>query len=266
MAQIIDEAQQSDAGRPCSLRTEQLRGAGRSIANGFSKLIGGQELSISPERWFWGPTPHPGGDAGRRRAGHQRDADLHLPLRRHARAHDLDADAVGGHGLGAQRSAAGGDATSASAGSMLLALALLGIYVGMLRATNTWDWITFMVLSRRRAGVRLVAGARSRSTRTFWSSVSRGARCSNLAWYVGGFLIVSFARRRCLIRCGSRRSIAASRPGRTAKRRCGHISTFTGCSCSWWSRCWSGIPRAGCAASTCARCAGHGRRCSLSSS
>ena len=73
----------------------------------------------------------------------------------------------------------------------MFAVALLGIYVGMLRATNTWDWITFILLS----GVGLVFAwwleqMGRNAERSFWRRFTRRSLLE-LAVYAGVFLAAS---------------------------------------------------------------------------
>jgi YYY domain-containing protein len=77
-------------------------------------------------------------------------------------------------------------------GILALTIAVIGLYVGMLRATNTWDWITFMVL----AGVGLLfawwlAQVERYPERSFFARFTRRSLLE-LVGYVGGFVVFSF--------------------------------------------------------------------------
>ncbi len=70
----------------------------------------------------------------------------------------------------------------------LLAIMLGAIAVGMLRATNTWDWITYMVF-----GVVGLGYTWAMRTRAFkWTLLSRRALIDGVV-SVGGFVLITFA-------------------------------------------------------------------------
>ncbi|MFN8447242.1 MAG: DUF2298 domain-containing protein [Anaerolineae bacterium] len=160
-----------------------------SLANGVTKLVGGQEVYISPERWFWAPTrvlaETPGVEGS---AINEMPiftyiyGDLHahmisMPMQLAVVALVLNEILMAG-------------SERRRRWQLLLGSVLLGIYVGLLRATNTWDWITYILL-----GVIGLAFA-------WWLAGDREhlgtarftrRRMIDLAWYVGGFVIASFA-------------------------------------------------------------------------
>jgi YYY domain-containing protein len=116
----------------------------RALGTGTVRMFQGAPLPIPPHRWYWGPT----------RIFNENPADLGIvempyftflygDLHAHMIALPLQLLAIGVlmHEVFAARR--GGRSNGLRFGS----LALLGITVGMLNATNSWDWITYLVLS-----------------------------------------------------------------------------------------------------------------------
>ena len=202
-----------------------------SVLNGFAKMMSGQPLSISAERWFWGPTrviteiPNVGGYAINEMPiftyvyGDMHAHMISMPMQLAIMGLLLNEILLAG--IDKRRR-----------WITVLAVVVIGIYVGMLRATNTWDWITYMVLG----GVGLVFAwwlwqiARY-PARSFFGRFTRRSLL-DLAWYVGGFVCRQLRRRRCRSRRGTPPATTACACGRIPRRRCGRTSTFTACSCS----------------------------------
>ncbi len=162
-----------------------------SVLNGFAKMLGGQELSISAERWFWGPTrviteiPNVGGFAINEMPiftfvyGDMHAHMIAMPMQLAIMGLLLNEILLAG--IDKRRR-----------WITVLAVVVIGIYVGMLRATNTWDWITYMVLG----GVGLVFAWWLWQTvrypaRSFFGRFTRWSLL-DLTWYVGVFVVVSF--------------------------------------------------------------------------
>jgi YYY domain-containing protein len=72
--------------------------------------------------------------------------------------------------------------------ALVLAVLLGGITVGMLRATNTWDWITYLLVGA--AGLAFAWWLNERR-RGEWLPLTRRA-LTHAALYVGGFAVVTF--------------------------------------------------------------------------
>jgi YYY domain-containing protein len=157
-----------------------------SIGRGFVAMLNGAQPYIGADRWFWGPsrvlaeTP-----------GVEGSAITEMPfftfiygdLHAHMIAMPLQLLALGF--IANEVLLAGSDTRRRGARS--LALALGGAAVGMLRATNTWDWITYMILGA--AGLSFAVWLSLRANRT--PIVSRAALLAFVG-VVGGFLLASF--------------------------------------------------------------------------
>lgn len=123
-----------------------LRGQLRAFLRGLARVLDGEPLSVYSNRWHWGPTriisELPGG------AGH--NAINEMPyftfLYGDLHAHMISMPVyllallwllaeINGAGWRLRRGWEAG-----------LALAIGGLAVGILRPTNTWDWITFLIL------------------------------------------------------------------------------------------------------------------------
>jgi YYY domain-containing protein len=115
-----------------------------SIVTGFTRMAGGAPLPLAPHRWYWGPTRLLGETQGG-------NAIVEMPyftfLYGDLHAHMLSMPLqflVIGFLLNEVLSGRTGN-RSRRAG--LLALALGAISVGILFATNSWDWITYLLLA-----------------------------------------------------------------------------------------------------------------------
>ncbi len=186
------------------------------IANGVGVLANGGQLSIGSERWFWGPSrilaETPGVEGGAITEMPNFTfvyGDLHahmiaMPMqflvigllfnelilagRRYIRRRDDadDAEALDDADAPPER----------PLWLSAIAVGFAGVTVGMLRATNTWDWITYLLLGTvvmglawwlaqgRRIAANDAAGRRG-------ARFTRGAMLA-LAGTVGGFLVSSF--------------------------------------------------------------------------
>jgi len=116
-----------------------------SAWRGLRRLINGDPISVAPNRWYWAPTrvisePSNNTDAAIAEFPFFTFlyGDLHahmisMPLMFMAMAFVLNEVLLAG-------------SDSRGRGAMFLALAFGAVVIGMLRATNTWDWVTFMLL------------------------------------------------------------------------------------------------------------------------
>lgn len=161
-----------------------------SLATGFSRVLSGQGLNVSANRWFWAPTrviQEIPGDASY--AINEMPSFTYIYGDMHAHMISMPMQ-LAIMGLLLNEILLAG--TRRRRGILALTLALLGLYVGMLRATNTWDWVTFMVLS----GAGLVfawwlAQLARYPGRSFWGRFTRRS-VLEFAGYVGGFVVFSF--------------------------------------------------------------------------
>ncbi len=156
-----------------------------SIGRGTGRVLGGERLDIASDRWFWAPSR-----IYAETAGVEGNAitempyftfiygDLHahmisMPIQLFLMAfllHEVIASGMRERRL------------------RILTLVLGGIAIGMIRATNTWDWITYMIFGV--VGLSFVWTLRIRDYK--WTILSRRALL-DLVIGVGGFLIISFA-------------------------------------------------------------------------
>ena len=203
-----------------------------SLGKGLWQDFERQTIGIGPERWFWGPTrilAETPGVEGYAINEMPIFTFVYGDMHAHMIAMPMQLAVMG---LVLNEVLLAGSTKRRRWTDVWWRWRCSGIYVGMLRATNTWDWVTFMLLS----GVGLVfAWWLAQVTRnprgTFWERFTRRSMI-DFAVYVGGFVAFSFIAvdsLQCLVR---HRPTPASRPGKMARRRCGRISTFTGCSCS----------------------------------
>jgi len=156
-----------------------------SIGRGFGQLLSGERLQVGAERWFWQPSRIYAETRGVEGGAITEMpyftfiyGDLHahmisMPLQLFAMAfilHEVITAGVEGRRM------------------RFLAILLGAIAVGMLRATNTWDWITYMVFGV--AGLGFVWFIRARSFH--WTFLSRRALV-DVVISVGGFVVITFA-------------------------------------------------------------------------
>ncbi len=183
-ATMITLFEQADANNPLDRLRYELSVFGdqaSSVINGIGRVIGGQELYVSPDRWFWGPsrvlaeTPGVEGQAITEMPAFTFIyADMHahmisLPMQMLIFAFLLNEVLLAGRDTRRRR-------------VQFAALVLGAIVVGMLRATNTWDWITYMVLC--------VAGL-SFAWWLKWKSIRR-ASVNDYIVRIGGFVAITF--------------------------------------------------------------------------
>jgi len=151
-----------------------------SIGNGIGRLINGDPLPLAPHRWYWAPTRILG-----EIPGVQDSAIAEMPyftfLYGDLHAHMIDMPLqflAMAFLLNEVLSARGG---VRSVRQRFLALAIGGITVGMMLATNSWDWITYTILGAIGLGF------------AWWLRWMRINRWSLLALLgtVGGFLLLS---------------------------------------------------------------------------
>src|SRR5262249_17800309 len=133
LAQIADQASQ-DANSPLL-----------SAVHGLQRMLKGTPLDVAPNRWYWAPTriiaeaPDGGGGAIAEFPFFTfLYGDLHahmiaMPMQFIAMAFVLNELLLAGN-------------DKRRRWSLFLAISLGALTVGMLRGTNTWDWITYMIL------------------------------------------------------------------------------------------------------------------------
>jgi YYY domain-containing protein len=152
-----------------------------SVARGIVAVINGQQLHISADRWFWAPSrvyaETPGVEGG---------AITEMPMFTfiygdlHAHMISMPMQLFAAAFLLSEILLAGGDKRRRDA--RFFALLIGAATVGLLRATNTWDWITYMLLG--------VAGLGF----AWWLAHRRINRRSliSLGLYAGGFVVLTF--------------------------------------------------------------------------
>lgn len=156
-------------------------GAIGAIIAGLDDVRQGASVYVSPERWFWAPSrilaeaPGVGGNAITEMPAFTfiyADPHAHMismPMQFLAMALLLSEVLLSGHDRRRR-------------GAVIGAIALLAITVGMLRATNTWDWITYMLLGA--IGLGFAWWLR-------WRTFSR-ASLIDVGLRVGGFIVLTF--------------------------------------------------------------------------
>lgn len=182
---LMARAQENELGD--RLRYE-IRTAGdilSALGRGIVGLFNGNQLYVSSERWFWGPTrildepPVSSGPAITEMPiftfiyGDLHAHMISMPMQFFVFAFVLNEVLL-----------AGDDKRRGAA--RWLALAVGAITVGMLRATNTWDWITYMILGV--AGLSFAWWLRWNAGR--WLPLGRKS-LMNFAGRVGGFVAIS---------------------------------------------------------------------------
>ena len=172
-----------------------------SLAGGIGSAVNGQPLPIGTDRWFWAPSrvlaETPGVEGG---------AITEMPiftfiygdLHAHMIAMPMQLFIIGllfNELLvaGKRRRQAEGE-TRGERGFFrnVLAVALIGVTVGMLRATNTWDWITYLLLG---TVAMMIAWWLAQGMRVGTAGIFRRfTRLSILSFIgtVGGYLVFSF--------------------------------------------------------------------------
>jgi YYY domain-containing protein len=166
-----------------------------SLVRGFTAIASGSQPSIGTDRWFWAPTrilaetPGVEGSAITEMPAFTfiyADPHAHMigmPMQLFVMAFVLN-EALLARNPGARRRWAS-----------IVAVGLAAAYVGMMRATNTWDWITYMLLGA--AGLLYAWYMRWRPRADHWHAPSRTVLFSrasvlHLLTYVGGFLLFTF--------------------------------------------------------------------------
>jgi YYY domain-containing protein len=153
----------------------------QSFVRGLGRLFKGETLDIAPNRWYWAPTRilaeppvNSGGAIVEMPFFTFLYGDMHahmiaMPLQFLAMVFILNELLLAGRDTRRRYMQA-------------LALALGALTVGLLRATNTWDWVTFMVLSVLGLGF------------AWWLSMRRLSRWSLLVAVarIGGFVGLNF--------------------------------------------------------------------------
>lgn len=147
LQQILEEAENPPPNIEFQHTMTQYRDMGNGLVDGFERLMDGEGLPMHPHRWYWAPTrviaELPDGK------GHNAIAEmpyftfLYGDLHAHMVSMPLMLLAmlwITGEILNAGRGGRG----IAAAG---ISLVVGGLIVGLLRATNTWDWPTFMILA-----------------------------------------------------------------------------------------------------------------------
>jgi YYY domain-containing protein len=156
----------------------------RSILRGIERLQKGAAMDVAPNRWYWAPTRilqemPTDGETDRAIAEMPYFTFLYGDLHAHMIAMPMHFLVLGF--VLSQLLIAGRDERRRL--EQVLAVAFGGLIVGLLRATNTWDWITYMLLSVLGLGFAWWLGARGVGRKSLLA----------LAGTVGGFLLFSFA-------------------------------------------------------------------------
>jgi YYY domain-containing protein len=152
-----------------------------SIGTGFMRLIGGSPLPLAPHRWYWGPTRLLGETQGG-------NSIVEMPyftflygdLHAHMMSMPLQFLALG-FLLNEVLSARRGNRSRRAAA---LALLVGAITVGILFATNSWDWITYLLLSIVGLGYAWWLG---------WRKISRRSLLALVATLGGFYMAQSLA-------------------------------------------------------------------------
>lgn len=152
-----------------------------SFFRGLPAAIEGQWLPMGSNRWYWGPTR-----VLNETPGVMGNAINEIPyftfLYGDLHAHMINMPLMLFVMLFLFNEVAVAQRDRRSVWAMVLAVGLAGMTVGMMRATNTWDWPTFTIL-----GVVGLGYAWWRR----WETISR-ASLVHLVGYIGGFLTISF--------------------------------------------------------------------------
>ncbi len=156
-----------------------------SLVHGFSQLFSGARLPISADRWFWGPsrvlqeTPGVQGNAITEMPiftfiyGDLHAHMISMPMQFFAMAFLLNEVLTAGDSRRRAR---------------WLAIMIGAITIGMLRATNTWDWITYVLFGTLGLGFAWYLRAQTLK----WKLFSRQSLLDMVA-SVGGFTLIHFA-------------------------------------------------------------------------
>jgi YYY domain-containing protein len=178
---LMERADQNNIGDRIRYELNVLNRQITSIVGGINRLREGGEVYVSPDRWFWGPsriyseTPGVEGSAITEMPAFTFIyADMHahmisMPMQLLILAFLLNEILVAGR-------------DPRRRWVQFAALAFGAILVGMLRATNTWDWITYMLLGTLGLGYAWWLKWRTISR---WSLLDMVAR-------VGGFVLITF--------------------------------------------------------------------------
>jgi YYY domain-containing protein len=145
---LIEIVQRADAnywGDRISYEINNSLSIAGGLIRGMGALVGGAQLSMAPDRWYWGPSR-----VLAEAPGVQGNAITEMPfftfLYGDLHAHMIDMPImlfIIGFLLN-ELLLAGDDSRNRIA--QFLALALGALALGVTRATNTWDWLTFLVL------------------------------------------------------------------------------------------------------------------------
>ncbi len=179
--QLVERAQRGDLGDRLSYELDNSASLVSSLLSGFGQMLQGQTLPIAPNRWYWGPTrvlAETPGVEGQAITEIPFFTFLYGDLHAHMIAMPL-LFIVMAFVLN-EALLAGRDPRGRAA--RFLALALGAGTVGLLRATNTWDWITFMLLGVAGVGFAWWLA---------WRAFNRRSLV-DLALRAGGFVALSF--------------------------------------------------------------------------
>lgn len=123
-----------------------------SFFSGLTKWMGGEQMQVSPNRWFWGPTRTISEIPENNRDGYRRDGAINeMPYFTflygdlHAHMIALPMTLLVMMVVFHEVLASGRDRRAWPASA--LALGLGALTVGLLAATNTWDYPTYMILA-----------------------------------------------------------------------------------------------------------------------
>lgn len=125
---------------------DNLRDQIGSFLAGLGKMADGQPLQVAPNRWYWGPrsiiTELPNGAGGNAIAEMPYFTFVYGDLHAHMLSMPVYLFAL----LWMLAEVMGAGRSGRRGWERALALVLGGLAVGVLRPTNSWDWITFLIL------------------------------------------------------------------------------------------------------------------------
>lgn len=179
--EILNRAQQDNLSDRLRYELENSTELLNSLVRGIGRVFNGETLPIATNRWFWAPTR-----VLSETPGVEGNAITEMPYFTFLYG-DLHAHMIAMPMLLLvmvfllnEVLSAGRDKRAAIARFFALALGALG--VGLLRAVNTWDWPTFMLLGVAGLGFSWWLQWRHLNRRSAWSFLLR----------VGGFVALTF--------------------------------------------------------------------------
>ena len=179
--ELMQQAQENRLGDRLAYELHLTTSLVSSIGRGVGQFIGGQPLPLAPHRWYWAPTR-----ILAETPGVEGNAIAEMPYFTFLYG-DLHAHMISMPLMLLAMALVLNEVLQARADrrrplTQAVALAIFALTVGILRATNTWDWITFMILGVLALGYAWWLR---------WGRVDRRALI-DMALRVGGFIVLSF--------------------------------------------------------------------------